>query len=72
MRYVVAAGVLLALTGCNAKRETPPDPVGRYQIVNGTGTNLFIADTRDGKLWRCTYATPDAETHCARIMDLKP
>lgn len=66
---------LILLAGC---RQPEPDtkplagPVGRYQIVNGAGANLFIADTRDGKLWRCVYETAEDDTRCSRVEDLAP
>ena len=68
---ILAVASALSLGSCD-RPEAKPDPVGRYQIVNGTGANLFIVDTRDGKLWRCTYSTPDSQTHCQRVMDLTP
>lgn len=69
-RCALILGALLT-AGCK-EAVLPADPVGRYQIVNGAGANLFIVDTRDGKLWRCGYPQKGGDTHCGRVADLHP
>ena len=43
---VILAGVFMVL------KDHPADsPVGRYQMVSTNGANVFLLDTKTGRLW---------------------